>query len=130
MQRRDFQGFLSVGGFMNLISMLAYVAGNNGAQAGLIFNQENGSGAGNYAGWRRNLFACGLFHRARHVERERSSLAGRAFHSDVAAALLDDAVDGGKSKACAFSRLLGGEEWLKDMAQRLRIHAPAIVGKR
>ena len=48
-----------------------------------------------------------------------------AVDPDVAAALLDDSVDGGQTQARALAALLGGEERLEDVLPRVRVHAVA-----
>ena len=50
-----------------------------------------------------------------------------AVGEDVAAGLLDDAVDGGEAEPGAAADLLGGEERLEDLLHHLGRHAGAGV---
>src|ERR1022692_958322 len=61
--------------------------------------------------------------RARQVDGKRAAPAGLAGYLDVSSALLDDAVNGGESKAGAVADFLSGEEWLEDMALGFLVHA-------
>jgi len=47
---------------------------------------------------------------------------------DEAAALLDDAVDGGETETSALAGFLGGEERLEDAGLSGGVHAVASVG--
>lgn len=64
----------------------------------------------------------------REVEAEEAPLPRLAFHADGAAALLDDAVDGGEAQAGAAPGALGGEEGLEDARLGFPIHAAAGIG--
>ncbi len=66
----------------------------------------------------------------RQVDAEDGAAADLAFDRDVAAALLDDAVDHRQAEAGALARPLGGEEGLEDPRQHRRRHAGAGVGDR
>ena len=67
---------------------------------------------------------------ARQIDLERGAAAHFAVDVDVAAGLLDDAVDGGQAQAGALARPLGGEERLEDLRLRGRVHAAAGVAHR
>src|SRR5690348_3810300 len=62
------------------------------------------------------------------VKLEASALAGRGVQRDEAAALLDDAVNGGETEAGAFAGLLGGEEGFENTGLCGVVHAAACVG--
>ena len=64
---------------------------------------------------------------ARQVDAEGRALADLAVGEDVAARLLDDAVDGGQAEAGALADILGGEERLEDLGHDLGRHAGAGV---
>src|SRR6185437_8043717 len=64
---------------------------------------------------------------ARKIKFKGAALARLAIDPDEASALLDDAVDGGKSQAGALWPL-GGKEGLEDVRLRVRIHAAAGIG--
>ncbi len=76
-----------------------------------------------------------LFHRlddrlgnvARQQNAERRADARLAFAEDVAAGLLDDAVDHGEAEAGALADFLGGEEGLEDLAAHFLGNAVAVV---
>ena len=61
------------------------------------------------------------------VDLEGRSLARLAVDIDEAVVLLDDAVDRGQPQAGALAHLLGGEERLEELCQRLLVHAAAVV---
>ena len=65
---------------------------------------------------------------ARQIDLERGALADLALHRDEAAGLLDDAVDGRKTKARAVADRLGGEERLENLGLVFRRDADAGVG--
>src|SRR5581483_3305607 len=65
--------------------------------------------------------------RRRQVHPEGRPLPRLAGHFDVAAALLDDAVDGGQPQPGPRPRRLGGEEGLEDVRQGVGVHAAARV---
>ena len=61
------------------------------------------------------------------INGEDGAAAELALDEDVAATLLDDAVNGGKSEASAFAFFLGGEERLEDAGLSFAVHALAGV---
>ncbi len=67
---------------------------------------------------------------AREIDLKARAEAESAIDPDVAAALLDDSVDGGEAEASSLSDFLGGEEWLEDVRESLLGHAGAGVGHR
>ncbi len=69
----------------------------------------------------------GLARMPGQVDRERRSLARLAVDVDEAVVLLDDAVDRGQPEAGALADVLGGEERLEEVGQRLLVHAAAVV---
>ena len=60
---------------------------------------------------------------ARQVNLHRSAAAGLAVHVHAAAALLDDAEDGGQPQPGALARSLGGEERLEQAGLGGLVHA-------
>src|SRR5207247_10777717 len=66
----------------------------------------------------------------RQVNLERCAPPQLAVHPNIAAALLDHSVDGGKPQPRPLARFLGGKEWLEDPGLRRRIHPGAAVGDR
>ena len=63
---------------------------------------------------------------AREIDLEGGAFADLAIHPDIAFALLDDAVHGGKPKPGALGTL-GGEKRLEDVRLGLGVHAHAHV---
>src|SRR5580700_220980 len=71
-----------------------------------------------------------LRRRDRQDEIEAGALAGRAFHLDAAAMVLEDAVHHRKTEAGALADRLRREEGLEDARERRLVHAAAGVGDR
>src|SRR5439155_7011161 len=64
----------------------------------------------------------------RQIDLEGRAAARLAVGPDVAAALLDDSVDGRKTQPRPLAWALGGEERLEDVGHRLPIHpAPRVA---
>lgn len=61
------------------------------------------------------------------INGEGSSLPGFTANLDVAAALLDDAVDGGETEAGTVAAFLGGEKRLENTGESGIVHAAAGV---
>ena len=61
---------------------------------------------------------------------ERRALLHFAGHADVAARLLDDAIDRGQPQSGAVANILRREERLEESAERVTVHADATVADR
>jgi hypothetical protein len=94
----------------------------------IVLDHENGLGSalGRARGNLCVLFLVGK--RARQVDLDRRALAGFAVDLDVAAGLLDEAVDHGEAKPGALAFGLGGKEWLEHLLKRGFIHAGTGIG--
>src|SRR6516225_11238357 len=64
---------------------------------------------------------------AREIHLEGAALAGLAVNPDVAAALFDDAVNGGKTETGSPATLLGGVKGLKDVRDGIFVHTHTSV---
>src|SRR5258708_24511762 len=64
----------------------------------------------------------------REIDFEAGAAAGSGVDVDEAAALLDDAVDGGETETSALAGFLGGEERLEDAGLSGGVHAVGSVG--
>ena len=129
MRARNLDGGSRVSGFEHGVSLTLQVLAGELAHGGFIFHQQDGFVAGrDLRDWDRRLgsdeFSTGRD--PRQIDLERRSPAGFAVHPDVAAALLDDAVNGGEAEAGALDSL-GGEKRLEDMGLSFGIHAHAGV---
>src|SRR6185437_13303796 len=89
----------------------------------IVFNEEDGAGCS-----LRQLRHGGCFRRSsRHVPRkidlERRTLPGLTVDPDVAPELLDDRIDSSEAESGTAPDLLGREERLEDLANRVRVHS-------
>src|SRR5207245_5132693 len=71
------------------------------------------------------FLSCGLDQR--QIDAENRALSDGTLYADVTPTLLDDAVDGRKAQPGTFPRLLSGEERLKNVRARLRVHPIAGI---
>src|SRR5215472_17621069 len=62
------------------------------------------------------------------IDLERRALAGCAVYPNVAVALFHNAVDGGKTEACALAALFGSKERFEDVGQNRWVHPCSRVG--
>src|SRR5439155_23260751 len=94
------------------------------AEAGLVFDEEEGLDTAGYLGPDgRGLALGGSAGDPREVDGEARPLVRGAVDGDVALALLDDAVHGGEAQAGALARSLGGEERLEEPLHGHLVHA-------
>ena len=128
---RDEQGFCAVCGFQQRIAAAAQNLRAEVPHRGFVFHQQQRLVARPLARgpilW--DLWIDRLV-RTRQIDLKRRALAGRRFDADEAAALPDDAVDGGQTQPRALARFFGGEEGLEQARAHLVSHAAAGVGDR
>ena len=112
-------------------------AGGEGAHGRLVLDQQHGAPALFGQVVRGGGCRCrGRLGRRRpgvlggKIQGKGRALARNAVAEDVAACLLDDAVGRGKPQAGPFALLLGGEERVEDLVQRLGRDAAALVRDR
>src|ERR1700744_3010918 len=106
------------------------VAAGHAAKLVLVFNQQDGFMS--VRGLWRLLFLLSRIDRrlyARKIKPKSSAVPYRAFYAHLAAALLNDSVNGRKSKPRAFAFFFRGEKWLEDMAERFWAHSRAGILK-
>ena len=111
--RRQLLRGRSSGRLEDHVACLSQAADRHGPDMRIIFDNQDcfrvGRGPRVHRGWRlRNLALCG-----REIDREPRAHALLRLHYDVAALLLDDPVDGGKSQTAALA-IFSGEERLEN----------------
>ena len=122
------EGGIAVGGFEDAVAAGFQSFANQLADGVFVFDEEDGFGsAGGGEGNGSGAVGFGGLVDAGEINGEDGAAAELALHEDVAAALLDDAVDGGESEAGAFAFFLGGEERLEDAGLGFAVHALAGV---
>src|ERR1035438_1289463 len=122
---------VAVGGFENAIAAGLERFAHELANGLFVLDQEDGFGSAS-SGEGKRSGAAGFRWAidAGKINGEDGAAAELALNEDVAAALLDDAVDGGKSEAGAFAFFFGGEEGLEDAGLGFAVHALASVADR
>src|SRR5271166_4800554 len=118
---------IAVGGFENVVAAGLERLANKLANGLFVFNEENSFSSADGGERSGSGKSFGGLIDAREINGEDGAAAGLALNEDVAAALLDDAVDGGKSEAGTFAFFLGGEERLEDASLGFTVHALAGV---
>src|SRR6266478_227878 len=116
--------------FEDLVACRAENLDDGLPQSRFVIHNENGGAVANiHCGLRwRGIARCrdGRLNQ-REVELEPCAFSRGTHHTNMAIALLDDSVDGGKTQPSPFPRRLGGEEWLEELSTRLFIDAGAGV---
>jgi len=119
---------IAIAGFEDVIAAGLESFANELADGILVLDEEDGFGpAGGGEGKRSGAVG---FRRAidtGEINGEDGTAAELALDEDVTAALLDDAVNGGKAEASAFAFFFRGEEGLEDAGLGFAVHALAVV---
>ncbi len=118
---------VAVGGFENVVAARLERLANELANGLFVFNEENGFSSADGGERSGSGKSFGGLIDAREINSEDGAAAELALNEDVAAALLDDAVDGGEPEAGTFAFFLGGEERLEDAGLGFAVHTLAGV---
>jgi len=125
----NFEGFDPVGCGKDLIAGGLQEFASEGADGVFVFDEKDSFAM--LGGRGKGLRSRGdgqLFLSNGEIYFKASAGAQRGFDVNVAGALVDDAVDGGETKAGAFARSFRSEKWFKDASLGFRGHAEAGIG--
>ncbi len=130
MLRQPLQSALPVADLDHLVAELAQDPGGVGAHIGIVLDHQHGLrlASTRHLGGRGRFDLRGECMQPRQVDLDRRAQPDLAVDLDVAARLLDEAVDLGQAKPGAVADLLGREERLEGARDRLPAHADAAVG--
>ena len=122
---------VAMGCFQHFVTEAAEESNGEMAHADFVFEHEDrfGSGGRSFLG----RFLVGRCRRRRDAGQKNTegcAVAELALHTNLAAALPDDAVAGGEAEAAVAGLILGREEWLEKPRLHFVAHSDAVVCQR